>query len=103
MIYYSLDVIHPQILASAASNVRTQSPELQKANSGGSGAGTGNATPDSSPNPNSSATTSQPTLTNTDEEKKRRILEQIDWRNYECKTWHLEPTVRYDQKPILFL
>lgn len=20
---------------------------------------------------------------------------QKDWRNYECKTWHLEPTVRY--------
>jgi hypothetical protein len=33
-------------------------------------------------------------LTNEDE-KKRRLLEQIDWRNYECKTWHLEPTVRY--------
>lgn len=33
-------------------------------------------------------------LTNEDE-KKRRILEQIDWRSYECKTWHLEPTVRY--------
>ncbi|EFX63557.1 hypothetical protein DAPPUDRAFT_17744, partial [Daphnia pulex] len=32
-------------------------------------------------------------LTNEDE-KKRRLLEQIDWRNYECKTWHLEPTVR---------
>ena len=41
-------------------------------------------------------------LTN-DDEKKRRILEQIDWRNYECKTWHLEPTVRYAIPPCQFL
>jgi hypothetical protein len=34
-----------------------------------------------------------------DEEKKRKAFDPVemftkDWRNYHCKTWHLEPTVR---------
>jgi hypothetical protein len=34
-----------------------------------------------------------------DEEKKRKAFDPAemftkDWRNYHCKTWHLEPTVR---------
>jgi hypothetical protein len=34
-----------------------------------------------------------------DDEKKRKAFDPVemftkDWRNYRCKTWHLEPTVR---------
>lgn len=34
------------------------------------------------------------------ESKKKEIIDPVtvlqqDWREYECKTWHLEPTVRY--------
>ena len=94
-------------MASAANNLRTQSPELQKGTSAGtgtaagtgpgtsSGPGTGNATPEAVVNLSGIPAASHSTLASTDEEKKRRILEQIDWRNYECKTWHLEPTVRW--------
>lgn len=82
---------HDQILASATQNSqRTQSPELQGKTGGAEAAG--------SPPASGSTPGSNPliqTLAGNDEEKnKRRIVEQVDWRNYECKTWHLEPTVR---------
>ncbi|XP_046650750.1 transmembrane protein KIAA1109 homolog isoform X2 [Daphnia pulicaria] len=82
------------ILASVASNQRTQSPELQKAAVSGTAGSSSLSEPSSgqgSPAINNAPLSLQ--LTNEDE-KKRRLLEQIDWRNYECKTWHLEPTVR---------
>ncbi len=84
-----------QILASVASNQRTQSPELQKAAVNGT---TGSSTMSEASSGQASPAVNPPIslqLAN-DDDKKRRILEQIDWRNYECKTWHLEPTVRYD-------
>jgi Fragile site-associated protein C-terminus. len=40
------------------------------------------------------------TSASTSDEEKRRIafdpaeMFTKDWRNYHCKTWHLEPTVR---------
>ena len=87
--------LYQQILASAASNQRTQSPELQKATVNGA-TGSSNL---SEGNAGQASPALNPPLClqlSTDEDKKRRILEQIDWRNYECKTWHLEPTVRYN-------
>lgn len=78
-----------------ASNQRTQSPELPKANLNGT-MGSSNLSESGSNQGSSSPAFSSPMSLQSavDDEKKRRILEQIDWRNYECKTWHLEPTVR---------
>lgn len=78
-----------------ASNQRTQSPELPKANMNGAMGGSNVSEAGSSQGSSSPAINSPVLQSAVDDEKKRRLLEQIDWRNYECKTWHLEPTVRY--------
>ena len=79
-----------QISASVASNLRTQSPELQKAAIIGSSGASADVAGNSTSPPASGA----PTIIISEDEKKRRLIEQIDWRMFQCKTWHLEPTVR---------
>lgn len=93
-----------QILASAASSLRTQSPELQKAAASGgvapcsatgtvAGSSGGTATDVASSSINVTPNVLSTTVV-TEDEKKRRLIEQIDWRTFQCKSWHLEPTVR---------
>ena len=50
-------------------------------------------------NRESSAVATGTNVSASDEEKRRIAFDPAemftkDWRNYHCKTWHLEPTVR---------
>lgn len=78
--------------------MRAQSPEPMerrqaRTDSGSGGEGTSGTAAASSAGESSASLS--------DDERRRRTLDHgevtgytKDWRNYHCKTWHLEPTVR---------
>jgi hypothetical protein len=64
------------------------------------GAGARAQSPDPERHNRESSGVAAGTNVSTNDEEKRRIafdpaeMFTKDWRNYHCKTWHLEPTVR---------
>lgn len=74
----------------SGTQIRSQSPDPRSIQSGNKSS--------SQPSTSSQSTSSTSTAVSDEERKKKAFTPaevfNKDWRNYHCKTWHLEPTVR---------